>query len=67
MRKAKKINEDALVYNKDARGLEKETWCRKMKWTLILTVLIIGLILVIVLPLVLSKKSDKNSTTTPGK
>jgi len=61
--KSKKIQQSTLIYSNDARVLEKETWCRKFKWTLIIVVLVIGLALIIVLPLVLSKTHVSNGTT----
>jgi vesicle-associated membrane protein 4 len=50
------IKKGADAYRKDAHELERATWWQNMKWRIIIFVAIVGLILIIVLPIVLSKK-----------
>jgi hypothetical protein len=51
--KAGKIKDNADLFKKDAKKLERMTWCMNCKWTIILVILLIGIVLAIVLPLTL--------------
>lgn len=61
--KSMKIKVNSEIYKKNANDLRKVTWWQNCKWTLILAILIIGVLLAIILPLVLTS-SDKNETGT---
>jgi vesicle-associated membrane protein 4 len=50
------IKKGADSYRKDAHELERATWWQNMKWRIIIFIAIVGIILIIVLPIVLSKK-----------
>jgi hypothetical protein len=53
--KAGKIKDNAELFKKDAKKLERMTWCQNCKWTIIILIIIIAIILAIVLPLTLKK------------
>lgn len=59
--KSKKIQDGSKVYMKDAKALERETWWRNFKWTVIIILLVIGILLIIILPLAL-KQSDNSKS-----
>jgi competence protein ComGC len=55
---------------KDAKTLERETWWRNFKWTVIIVLLIIAILLIIILPLALkgsdNPKSNSQTTAQPN-
>lgn len=53
--KSKQLKDNADLYRKDARELERVTWWKNMKLTIIIILAVIVLVLVIVLPIVLTK------------
>ena len=61
--KSKKIQDGSKVYMKDAKTLERETWWRNFKWTVIIILLVIAILLIIILPLAL-KGSDNSKSNT---
>jgi hypothetical protein len=65
--KAIKIKENANIYKKDAQELKRLTCWQNCKWTIILSILVIGILLVIILPIALSGKKSDNTDTTPPK
>ena len=62
--KAIKIKENANIYKKDAADLKRLTCWQNCKWTIILTILVVGILLVIVLPIALSGKKDSGASTS---
>jgi len=52
--KARTIKEGSLLYQKDAKDLERITWWQNCKYTIIIIVIVIGLFLVVGLPIILS-------------
>lgn len=68
--KSKRIQDGSKVYMKDAKALERETWWRNFKWTVIIILLVIAILLIIILPLVLkgsdNSKSDSQKVAQPN-
>lgn len=54
-KKAGLIKDNAELFKKDAKKLERMTWCQNCKWTIIIVIVVIAVILAIVLPLVLKE------------
>jgi hypothetical protein len=50
-----RIKDNAAIFKQEANALKKETCCQNCKWTIIITVIVIGILLVIILPLTLKK------------
>lgn len=51
--KASRIKDNADIFKKDAKALERTTWWQNCKLTIIIGVIVVGVVLIIVLPLVL--------------
>jgi hypothetical protein len=51
--KAGKLKENSDLFKKDAKKLERMTWCQNCKWTIIIVIIVIAVVLAIVLPLTL--------------
>jgi vesicle-associated membrane protein 4 len=64
--KSKSIQVGSKAYTKDAKALERETWWRNFKWTIILILVVITLLLIIILPLVLKKSDNKSTNQIPS-
>ena len=57
---ADQLNEQASVFKKKCTQLLKQMRCKNLKMTIIFVVLIVGVLLVIIIPLVIKSKKDKD-------
>jgi len=57
---ADQLNEQASVFKKKSTQLKKQMRCKNLKMTIIFVVLIVGVLLVIIIPLVIKSKKDKD-------
>lgn len=62
-KKSDKIKDNSNDFNKKAGQLKRLTCWQNCKWTIILGLLIVGILMIIIIPIAVSKSSSKNPTS----
>jgi len=58
--RSEQLNEQASVFKKRSTELKKQMKCKNLKMTLILVGLVVGILLVVLVPLIIKAKKNKN-------